>query len=130
MIQLRTLLHVADNSGVLTVKFIYSLNKAKTANIGDDVVVSIKSIQPSSTTHSKQKRRVLKKGTVLRGIIIRTKKGIIRPNGTKILFPDNAIVLYAKNTGNLLGTRISGPVPYELRSHAKLKFLASAETVV
>jgi large subunit ribosomal protein L14 len=117
MIQQESRLLVADNSGAKEVLCIRVLGgtKRRYASIGDQVIVSVKSAIPSSD---------IKKGTVSRAVIVRTKKEIRRNDGSYIRFDDNAVVLL--NAANeMRGTRIFGPVARELRDkHMKIVSLA------
>jgi len=117
MIQQESRLSVADNSGAKEVLCIRVLGgtKRRYASIGDLVIVSVKSAIPSSE---------VKKGTVSRAVIVRTKKEIRRNDGSYIRFDDNAVVLL--NAANeMRGTRIFGPVARELRDkHMKIVSLA------
>ncbi len=107
MIQQESRLIVADNSGAKEVLCIRVLGGTgrRYASIGDRIVVSIKSAVPSSD---------MKKGTVSKAVVVRTKKEIRRADGSYIRFDDNACVLI-NNTGEMRGTRIFGPVARELR---------------
>jgi large subunit ribosomal protein L14 len=107
MIQMQSILKVADNSGARKVQCIKVLggSKRRVAQIGDVIVVSVKAALP---------RGKVKKGTVQRALIVRTRFGRTRPDGTKISFDENAAVLVDKQ-GEPLGTRIFGPVTRELR---------------
>lgn len=116
MICMQTRLNVADNTGARQVMCIKVLGGAKRrfAYPGDVIVVSIK----EATSKSK-----VKKGSVQRAVIVRSKKGIQRPDGSKISFDDNAVVLLKQS--DPIGTRIFGPVPRELRaSYMKVVSLA------
>jgi large subunit ribosomal protein L14 len=108
MVQQETRLAVADNSGAKEVLLIRVLGgtRRRYATVGDNVVVSIKSAIPSSD---------VKKGTVSKAVIVRTKKEVRRSDGSYIRFDDNAVVLL-NNAGEMRGTRIFGPVARELRS--------------
>ena len=107
MIQQESRLTVADNSGAKEVLCIRVLGgtRRRYASVGDIIVVSIKNVIPSSD---------VKKGTVSKAIIVRTKKEIRRADGSYIRFDDNACVLL-NNTGEIRGSRIFGPVARELR---------------
>ncbi len=107
MIQQESRLSVADNSGAKEVLCIRVLGgtKKKYASIGDKIVVSVKSAIPSGE---------VKKGTVSKAVVVRTKKEVRRPDGSYIRFDDNAVVLL-NNAGEIRGTRIFGPVAKELR---------------
>jgi large subunit ribosomal protein L14 len=108
MVQQESRLAVADNSGAKEVLVIRVLGgtKKRYARVGDNVVVSIKSAIPSSD---------VKKGSVSKAVIVRTKKEIRRADGSYIRFDDNAVVLL-NNAGEMRGTRIFGPVARELRA--------------
>jgi large subunit ribosomal protein L14 len=107
MIQQESRLAVADNSGAKEVLCIRVLGgtKKRYASIGDKIVVSVKSALPTSE---------IKKGTVSKAIVVRTKKEVRRSDGSYIRFDDNAVVLL-NNLDELRGTRIFGPVARELR---------------
>ncbi|WP_026474772.1 50S ribosomal protein L14 [Alkaliflexus imshenetskii] len=107
MIQQESRLNVADNSGAKEVLCIRVLGGTgrRYASVGDRIVVTIKSAVPASD---------MKKGTVSKAVVVRTKKEIRRADGSYIRFDDNACVLL-NNAGEMRGTRIFGPVPRELR---------------
>ena len=107
MIQQESKMAVADNSGAKEVLCIRVLGgtRKKYASIGDKVVVTVKSAIPSGE---------VKKGTVSKAVVVRTKKEIRRSDGSYIRFDDNAVVLL-NNAGEIRGTRIFGPVARELR---------------
>lgn len=121
MIQTETRLTVADNSGAKEALCIHVLGGTgrRYASVGDIIVVSIKSVIPSSD---------VKKGTVSKAVIVRTKKEIRRPDGSYIRFDDNACVLL-NNAGELRGTRIFGPVARELRA-TNMKIVSLAPEVL
>ncbi|MBI9065851.1 MAG: 50S ribosomal protein L14 [Salinivirgaceae bacterium] len=109
MIQTESRLNVADNSGaksVLCISILGGTNR-KYASIGDKIVISVKSAMPSSE---------VKKGTVSRAVVVRTRKEIRRADGSYIRFDDNACVLL-NQAGEIRGTRIFGPVARELREN-------------
>jgi large subunit ribosomal protein L14 len=118
-----TKLKVADNSGALIVECIKILSGKKSANISDEILVTIQKRMPLGNNTLKEKRR-LKRGSIVHRIVVRTKTGIIRPNGLKIQFNDNAVVLFSRKNENLLGSRIIGPVTLELRKWNFLKILS------
>ena len=122
MIQMQTKLDVADNSGAKQVQCIKVLggSKRRTASIGDIIVVSVKEANP---------RGKVKKGEVLKAVIVRTKKEIRRNDGSAIRFDTNAAVLVNAN-GEPLGTRIFGPVTRELRSKNLMKIVSLAPEVI
>ena len=107
MIQQESRCAVADNSGAKEVLCIRVLGgtKKRYASIGDVIVVTVKSALPSSE---------VKKGTVTKAVVVRTKKEVRRPDGSYIRFDDNAVVLL-NNLDEIRGTRIFGPVARELR---------------
>ncbi|MGE4341871.1 MAG: 50S ribosomal protein L14 [Bacilli bacterium] len=107
MVQVETNVIVADNSGAKLARIIrlYGGSFRKTSNIGDIVLLAVKQATPNGK---------VKKGDMVKGIIIRTKKGVLRPDGSKISFDDNAVVI-VNNDGNMIGTRVFGPVARELR---------------
>jgi len=122
MIQQETRLIVADNSGAKEVLCIRVLGGTgrKYASIGDKVVVTVKNALPGGD---------IKKGTVSKAVIVRTKKEIRRPDGSYIRFDDNACVLL-NNAGELRGTRIFGPVARELREKQYMKIVSLAPEVL
>ena len=107
MIQQESRLGVADNSGAKEVLCIRVLGgtRRRYASVGDKIVVSVKDAIPAGD---------VKKGTVHKAVVVRTKKEIRRADGSYIRFDDNAVVLL-NNAGEIRGTRIFGPVPRELR---------------
>ena len=121
MIQQESRLTVCDNSGAKECLCIRVLGgtKKRYATVGDTIVVSIKSVIPSSE---------LKKGTVSKALIVRTKKEIRRADGSYIRFDDNPCVLLA-NTGEIRGSRIFGPVARELRA-VNMKVVSLAPEVL
>ena len=121
MIQQESRCTVADNSGAKEVLCIRVLGgtRKRYASIGDVVVVTVKSAIPSSD---------MKKGTVSRAIVVRTRKEIRRNDGTYIRFDDNAVVLL-NNAGEMRGTRIFGPVARELRDK-NMKIISLAPEVL
>jgi large subunit ribosomal protein L14 len=122
MIQQETRLNVADNSGAKEVLVIRVLGgtRKRYASIGDKVVVAVKSAISSSP---------LKKGTVSKAVIVRTKKEIRRKDGSYIRFEDNAAVLLSA-TDEPRGTRIFGPVARELREKQFMKIVSLAPEVL
>ena len=121
MIQAESRLTVADNSGAKEVLCIRVLGGTgrRYASVGDMIVVTVKNAIPSSD---------IKKGTVSRAVVVRTKKEIRRQDGSYIRFDDNACVLLT-NAGELRGTRIFGPVARELRA-ANMKIVSLAPEVL
>jgi large subunit ribosomal protein L14 len=122
MIQQESRLTVADNSGAKEVLCIRVLGgtRKRYATIGDQIVVSIKSALPTSA---------VKKGTVSKAVIVRTKKEIRRNDGSYIRFDDNAVVLIT-NVDEMRGTRIFGPVARELREKKFMKIISLAPEVL
>ncbi len=122
MIQMQTILNVADNSGAKRVQCIKVLggSKRKYASIGDIVVVSVKEALPGSK---------VKKGEVRRAVIVRVAKEIGRPDGTYIKFDDNSAVLISPQK-EPIGTRIFGPVARELRAKNFMKIVSLAPEVL
>ena len=122
MIQVQTELFVADNTGAKKIECIKVLggSKRRYASIGDTIVVSIKEAIP---------RGKVKKGSVHRAVIVRTKQGIFRNDGSKVKFDNNAAVL-TDEKGEPLGTRIFGPVTRELRSKRQMKIVSLAPEVL
>ena len=121
MIQPQTRLKAADNSGAKEVLCIHVLGGTgrRYAGVGDIIVVTVKSTIPSSD---------VKKGTVSKAVVVRTKKEIRRPDGSYIRFDDNACVLL-NNAGEIRGTRIFGPVARELRA-TNMKIVSLAPEVL
>lgn len=118
MIQQETRLKVADNTGAKEVLVIKNLGGSwrKFTNIGDVVVCTVKKATPGGT---------VKKGQVVKGVIVRTVKGVNRPDGSYIKFSENAVVII-KDDKNPRGTRIFGPIAREVkeRGYAKIASLA------
>ena len=122
MIQTESRLTVADNSGAKEVLVIRVLGgtKKRYASIGDKVVVTVKHALPSGN---------VKKGTVSKAVIVRTRKEISRADGSYIRFDDNAVVLL-NTTDEIRGTRIFGPVVRELRDKQFMKIISLAPEVL
>jgi len=122
MVQLRSILEVADNSGAKKVQCIKVLGGAKRryATLGDVIVVSIKEAIPEGT---------VKKGTVAKAVIVRTNKEVKREDGSYIRFDKNAAVLINPQ-GEPIGTRIFGPVAKELRWKNFMKIISLAPEVL
>ena len=122
MIQTESRLAVADNSGAKEVLCIRVLGgtKRRYASIGDKIVVTVKSAMPNGQ---------VKKGTVAKAVVVRTKKEIRRPDGSYIRFDDNACVIL-NQTGEMRGTRIFGPVARELRENNFIKIVSLAPEVL
>ena len=122
MIQQESRMAVADNSGAREVLCIRVLGgtRRRYASIGDKVVVTVKDATPNGG---------IKKGTVSKAVIVRTKKAVRRPDGSYIRFDDNARVLL-NTTGEIRGTRIFGPVARELREKDFMKIVSLAPEVL
>ncbi len=122
MIYLRTILDVADNSGARKASFICVLNcKGKQcAQVGDIIKVNIKASAPEAA---------VKKGTMAKAVIVRTKFPVRRADGTYVRFDNNAVVII-DDTGNPKGTRVFGPVARELRNMEYMKIISLAPEVV
>ena len=122
MIQMQTMLDVADNSGARSVMCIKVLggSKRRYAGIGDVIKVSVKEAIP---------RGKVKKGEVLNAVIVRTKKGVRRPDGSLIRFDENAVVLLNAQQ-QPIGTRVFGPITRELRSESFMKLISLAPEVL
>lgn len=122
MIQQMSELEVADNSGAKRVRCIKVLggSRRRYATIGDVIVVSIKEAIPKAK---------VKKGDVKRAVIVRTKKGVKRSDGSTIRFDENSAVLISE-TGEPVGTRIFGPVARELRAKKFVKIISLAPEVL
>ena len=122
MIQVQTELFVADNTGAKKIECIKVLggSKRRYASVGDIIVVSVKEAIP---------RGKIKRGSVHKAVIVRTKQGIFRNDGSKIKFDNNAAVL-TDEKGEPLGTRIFGPVTRELRSKGQMKIISLAPEVL
>jgi large subunit ribosomal protein L14 len=122
VIQASTRLRVADNTGARTIECIRIMGRSRktVAGIGDVIVASVKTAIPNAP---------VKKGDVVRAVIVRTSKEIGRPDGSYIRFDENAAVLI-NNPGNPRGTRIFGPVARELRDRNYMKIVSLAPEVL
>ena len=122
MIQQESYLKVADNTGAKEIKCIRVLggSKRKYGNIGDVIVASVRKVQPGGQ---------VKKGEVVRAVIVRSAKGVRRADGTYVRFDENAAVLIREDK-NPRGTRIFGPVARELRDKEFMKILSLAPEVI
>ena len=122
MIQTESYLKVADNTGAKEIHTIRVLggSKRKYGNIGDVIVASVRKAAPGGT---------VKKGEVVKAVIVRTKRGIRREDGTYVRFDENAAVII-KEDRNPRGTRIFGPVARELRERDYMKILSLAPEVI
>ncbi len=122
MIQMETILDVADNSGARKVKCIRVLGASnrRYASLGDVIVASVVDVAPGSK---------VKKGDVVRAVVVRTRKEVRRPDGTYIRFDTNSAVLINKQN-EPIGTRIFGPVARELRAKNFMKIISLAPEVL
>ena len=122
MIQMESYLKVADNTGAKEIHCIRVLggSKRKYGNIGDVIVASVRKATPGGT---------VKKGDVVKAVIVRTKRGVRREDGTYVRFDENAAVII-KEDRNPRGTRIFGPVARELREKEFMKILSLAPEVI
>jgi len=122
MVQNETNLVVADNSGAKSVRIfrLFGGGNRKSSSIGDIVMCAVKTATPNGK---------VKKGEIVRGVIVRTKYPINRPDGSTINFDDNAIVLINED-GAPLGTRVFGPVARELRERGYMKIISLAPEVL
>ena len=122
MIQEESYLKVADNTGAKEIKTnrVLGGSSRKFGNIGDVIVASVRKAQPGGT---------VKKGEVVKAVIVRTSRGVRRPDGSYVRFDDNAAVLI-KEDKNPRGTRIFGPVARELRDKDYMKILSLAPEVL
>ena len=122
MIQMESYLKVADNTGAKEIHCIRVLggSKRKFGNIGDVIVASVRKAAPGGT---------VKKGEVVKAVIVRTKRGVRREDGTYVRFDENAAVII-KEDRNPKGTRIFGPVARELREKDYMKILSLAPEVI
>jgi len=122
MIQMQTALSVADNTGAKKVMCIKVLggSKRRYASVGDTIVVSVKEAMPNMK---------VKKGSVYRAVVVRTRKELKRPDGSYIRFDENAAVLI-NTAGEPIGTRIFGPVARELRAKQYMKIVSLAPEVL
>lgn len=122
MIQVQTILNVADNTGAKKLMCIRVLggSNRRYASLGDVIVCSVKEATPGG---------VVKKGDVVRAVVVRTKKEVRRPDGSYIKFDENAAVII-NEAGNPRGTRIFGPVARELRERDFMKIISLAPEVL
>jgi len=122
MIQMQTRLKVADNSGAKEVMFIRALGGGvgKFARVGDVFIGTVKIAEPNSK---------IKKGEVVRGVVVRTRKETRRRDGSYIRFSDNAMVVIDRQ-GEPIGTRVFGPVARELRERRFMKIISLAPEVI
>ena len=123
MIQMRTILEVADNSGAKRVQCIKVLggSRRRYAVLGDVIVVSVKEAIAGTK---------VKKGEVAQAVVVRTRHQVARPDGTYIRFDENSVVLVSKEQHEPVGTRIFGPVARELRAKKFMKIISLAPEVL
>jgi large subunit ribosomal protein L14 len=123
MIQMRSMLNVADNSGAKLVQVIKVLggSRRRYARLGDIVVVSVKSAEP---------RKMVKKKDVLRAVICRQRQPYRRKDGSYVRFDDNAVIILEGKTKEPKAGRIFGPIPRELREKGFTKIISLAQEVV
>ena len=122
MIGVQTELQVADNTGAKKIECIKVLggSKRRYASIGDTIVIAVKEAIPKGK---------VKKGTVHKAVVVRTRKEIYRDDGSKVQFDTNAVVL-TDEKGEPIGTRIFGPVTRELRTRGQMKIISLAPEVL
>ncbi|MCC6236558.1 MAG: 50S ribosomal protein L14 [Dehalococcoidia bacterium] len=123
MIQQETRLKVADNSGAREILCIRVLGgtRRRYASVGDIIIATVKEAQPNSN---------VKKGDVVRAVVVRVAKPMQRPDGSTIRFDENAAVIIADKAGNPRGTRIFGPVARELRDRQFMRIISLAPEVL
>jgi large subunit ribosomal protein L14 len=123
MIQPRTMLNVADNSGAKIVQVIKVLggSKKKYARIGDIVVISVKSAEP---------RKIVKKKDILHGLVVRQRQAFRRKDGSYVRFDDNAVVIIEKDKKEPKAGRIFGPIAREIQEKGYSKIISLASEVV
>lgn len=123
MVQTQSRVNIADNTGARKLMVIKVLggSRRRYGNIGDIVVGSVKEAAPGG---------MVKRGEVVRAVIVRTKHGLRRPDGTYIKFDDNAAVLLRENLSEPRGTRIFGPVARELRDKDFMRIISLAPEVL
>lgn len=123
MLQVRSLVKVADNTGAKVVNLfsVNGKNRKRFARLGDVVVGSARQVSPGGQ---------IKKGDKVYGVIVRTRKEVRRPDGSYVRFDDNAIVLINKDNKEPKGTRIFGPIARELRDLGYMKIVSLAPEVV
>jgi len=123
MIQQESRLHVADNTGareILCIR-VRGGSRRRYGSVGDVIVATVKQATPTST---------VKKGEIVRAVIVRTKMSLSRPDGSSIQFDDNAAVILDPVTSNPRGTRIFGPVARELRDKGFMRIISLAPEVL
>ena len=122
MIQMQSMLNIADNSGARSVMCIKVLggSKRRYANVGDIIKVAVREAIPTGK---------VKKGQVVNALVVRTKKGVRRRDGSLIKFDENAAVLLNQQNAPI-GTRVFGPVTRELRSKGQMKIISLAPEVL
>jgi large subunit ribosomal protein L14 len=123
MIQTRSMLNVADNSGAKLVQVIKvpGGSRRRYARLGDTVIISVKSAEP---------RKIVKKKDILRAVVCRQKQPYRRKDGSYVRFDDNAVIILEAKTKEPKAGRIFGPVPRELRDRGYAKIISLAQEVV
>lgn len=123
MIQPRTQLSIADNSGAKMIQCIKVLggSRRRYAGIGDVITASVKTSDPRGT---------VKKGEVVRAVIVRQRRALRRKDGSYIRFDENAGVIIDKESNEIVGTRIFGPIPFELRERGYQRIISLAPEVL
>lgn len=123
MIQVQTMLKVADNTGAKRVQCIRVLGgyRKRYAHVGERIIITVKQAVPHS---------MVKKSDVLLAVVVRVKKEIRRPDGSYIRFDDNACVIIDKKNGEPRGSRIFGPIPREVRKAGYVKIASLAPEVL
>ncbi|MDE1970394.1 MAG: 50S ribosomal protein L14 [Patescibacteria group bacterium] len=123
MIQPRTILQVADNSGAKTVRCFKVLggSRRRYASVGDIIVASVQVAEP---------RKGVKKKEVVKALVVRTKDVVRRTNGTSVRFDENAVVVLDTNKVDPKATRIFGPIPREIKEKGYAKIISMADNIV
>lgn len=131
MIQLKTILKVIDNSGALLAECINVIGKQSAAKVGDEIVCVVKKARPivDGLSSANANAGKLKKGDVLRGLVVRTKGWSQRWDGSSVAFDDNAVVLLNKQ-GQPIGNRILGVISDECRQKRWAKVVAMAPKII
>lgn len=125
MIQKETFLNVIDNSGGRVVKCIH-VYKGRTGNIGDKILISMQKIK----NKKKLSKLKIENHVLYKGLIIQTKKGILRNDGSKLVFNKNTIVLLTKLNEKMIGTRILCPLVKELKNKKFMKILTVSSKII
>jgi large subunit ribosomal protein L14 len=120
MIQVGTRVHIGDNSGGVQAECIKVYSGSSVAHVGDTILITLKKVRRGCA---------LKRGEMYKAIVIRTKVGVRRRSGIRIQFLENAVALLS-TTDTLIGSRLSGEAPIELRKFNQLRLLAIADQIV